>query len=394
MTWRVKIICKSHKGSALVLVLIVMLVLSILSIALLNISLADTKHAVRGEKNIQAHFIARSGANLGLKILEQKLLAETWLDMATVENNMNIYIGTLHTSNPEIFSIKENTVVQGNFTIQYEDIDANTLKIISTGTLPGINPVSQTVSITVKTKFPATDVLNPDEWITGINLDKGITTAASYLTKGVSLEGNPIQSPKGGYSSSIFQASVISFIDYRDCSFRQINNTVDITFDSEIIFYQSKVQLNSSSPPNKIILLVSSDVLSHRPSLEPIQYSTVPVEGFESVNRYSDIIAGLPSVPGFFDYSLIYNTTYSFNAGSSYGIVVFSGNVMDGSHGEWIPKGYYFFESGTDITSGNGSQLITDRKLIEIKSDDILRKAIDGLFKYTVSSQAYIWNRE
>lgn len=52
----------NESGSALAMTLIVMLVLMILGTALLNMSLAENKFAIKNEDKLQAYYIARSGA--------------------------------------------------------------------------------------------------------------------------------------------------------------------------------------------------------------------------------------------------------------------------------------------------------------------------------------------
>jgi hypothetical protein len=53
----------NRKGSALVSVLIAMLVLSIMAVAVLSTSLADTKHAVYHQDSIQSYYLARSAVD-------------------------------------------------------------------------------------------------------------------------------------------------------------------------------------------------------------------------------------------------------------------------------------------------------------------------------------------
>jgi type II secretory pathway component PulK len=53
---------KGEKGSALITVLIVMGVLTVLGAALLHYSLTDNLQVINDEKRMQAHYLARSGA--------------------------------------------------------------------------------------------------------------------------------------------------------------------------------------------------------------------------------------------------------------------------------------------------------------------------------------------
>lgn len=54
----------NNDGFALASVLIIMLVLMILGTALLSVVFSDTKHAIYSENNLEAHFLARSGADI------------------------------------------------------------------------------------------------------------------------------------------------------------------------------------------------------------------------------------------------------------------------------------------------------------------------------------------
>jgi hypothetical protein len=63
----------NNRGAALPLVIITMVVLMILGLAVLNISLADYKHAIYSERKIQANYLARAGADdIGNKIISEK----------------------------------------------------------------------------------------------------------------------------------------------------------------------------------------------------------------------------------------------------------------------------------------------------------------------------------
>ena len=53
-----------NDGFALASVLIIMLVLMILGTVLLSVVFSDTKHAIYSENNLEAHFLARSGADI------------------------------------------------------------------------------------------------------------------------------------------------------------------------------------------------------------------------------------------------------------------------------------------------------------------------------------------
>lgn len=62
---------KSHKGSALIIALMVLLVFSILSAALLNMAFFEGKSSIRAEQYKQAYYLARSGQEIMLSLLNK-----------------------------------------------------------------------------------------------------------------------------------------------------------------------------------------------------------------------------------------------------------------------------------------------------------------------------------
>jgi len=63
-------VSKKIKGSALIVVIMVMAVMTILGAAILNISISQTNQASYEDKRIQAHYLARSGAEATLRAWE------------------------------------------------------------------------------------------------------------------------------------------------------------------------------------------------------------------------------------------------------------------------------------------------------------------------------------
>lgn len=61
----------NEKGGAMPLVLMVILVISLLSTALWSYSMTDLKHVSIEEKRMQAHYLARSGAELVWKYIDE-----------------------------------------------------------------------------------------------------------------------------------------------------------------------------------------------------------------------------------------------------------------------------------------------------------------------------------
>ena len=63
-------VIKRKKGAALIIVLMVVVVMMILGATILDVGLAETKQAAHEDKRLQAHYLARSGAEATLKAWE------------------------------------------------------------------------------------------------------------------------------------------------------------------------------------------------------------------------------------------------------------------------------------------------------------------------------------
>jgi len=119
----------NNKGSALLLVLIIMLILSVLGVALLATSLADTTHAVLQQNKIQSNYLARSAVD----------------DIATYII-ANKAAPTLGTSNKNLG--------YGDYTIN-EITPSNSNKVFYIEATGTANDVSSTVGLTVSRDLPS-----------------------------------------------------------------------------------------------------------------------------------------------------------------------------------------------------------------------------------------------
>jgi Tfp pilus assembly protein PilX len=378
---------RNEKGIVLPMVIVIVAILTILGVALLGLSVSEAKQAAWQADAVQAQYLGQSGVSVGHKVLQYELSTNTFNNMSDVVTHMNDLVSTRSSMNPEEFGIAG----VGTYSVTFEQVDALAIKIKSIGTK---NNSNKTVTMTTRLSMPTSSVANPSDWVAGINLTHSITTLTNYLGQGVTFEGKPIQTPQGGNNPSIFQASVLLFTDYQGLSLRQINNSVDITFDTEILYFQTGAVLNGTNPSggkNNISFGFSMPVGINRP-VGRLAYTTNV--GFEDVGRYTAFINGIPMETGFKNYIGEYSA-YPFIAGHRYGIVRFGEDVT--GYGT-IPKGYYFYSSGIGGTSSvslKGTNLITNNYLIPIKTDDILIKAVDSLFKYAAgSSDPQMWDNK
>jgi len=364
------------KGSALVITILVMAVLAILGVSLLSVSLADTKNSAWQDKKTQAQYIGRSGVYVGLDLLNKKLASKDYADLNTLVTDLNTAAHSLSGSNILVSD-------KGSFSLSYERFNPDEIKINSTGVTAGANILSQLVTLIVKVTPAMSMQQNPDVWINGINLTKGVTKSVNYLGKGVRLEAKPIQSPQGSATSSYYQASLFYFADHSGLSLKQITNSIPITFDAEIIYFESGVELNKSLDP--VILRISPDVLNYRATKSGALQMYSPAVGFESYDRYKAFIGTYTAD----NYSTYQN---KFKTGFNYGLVYFGGDVYVNKGTATISKGYYFYRDGVDLQKSTDEDTGTYKNLILIQPDDAVIKALNHLFKSSVSTNGYIWN--
>ena len=135
---------KKNKGSALLVVIMVMAVMTILGVSILNISLSQTKQAANEEKRIQAHYLARSGAEATLS---------AWLNPG--ENKpkpSGTCKGYLDSSNdfksvdPSHPDIPPDAV--GNFVVTV--LPGKQVGVIVIKSVADVGDVKQTVTVTIK----------------------------------------------------------------------------------------------------------------------------------------------------------------------------------------------------------------------------------------------------
>ncbi len=120
---------RDERGSALIVVLMIMVVLMILGVVFMNTSVAENKFAAKNEDRLQAYYLARTGA---LAMTEYIIQGEM-----DVDKIINI------TSKPN------KQIGGGSFTVTVEKvIDTNNYDVISVGEFNG---VTQTAKILITT---------------------------------------------------------------------------------------------------------------------------------------------------------------------------------------------------------------------------------------------------
>lgn len=129
---------KKNKGSALIVVIMVMVIMTILGAAILNISLSQTMQASNEDKRIQAHYLARAGAEAALS---------AWKD-ADNDNKPSGVSNPVYLNSSNVFVYTQTANMIGQFDVNVSPVEQGKDTVItSKGT---VGNVTQTVKVTIK----------------------------------------------------------------------------------------------------------------------------------------------------------------------------------------------------------------------------------------------------
>lgn len=353
----IKKIIKNKSGYSLIWVLIFLAVAIILGTALLSIAMAETRHAARSEKQMQANYIARSGVEAGFLTLQTLSTTSTATTLQQFTDAANLYI----TNN----SLKTKTVGNGSYTITYvPDPNPNSffITIRSDATHANDTSIKSKVELYINSTFLTVPGMNwteaPRSWIRAANLWDNVnpdSVATVDLTGSpVIFTGTPTKSPQNSVSPSIFRATLLYFRGFdrnNKVSFLQQVNTNHITFDAEVMVFEGKILMRDNRP---LILRSSDSVL--RDDVTPFVPWTHPgLVGFENKGRYQSFIGVLPTDPTsiYVGYGFPGTATPKFGlisiTGSNQAPPFTSGVYKDGVASAVVPDGIYFFKDGTDL---------------------------------------------
>lgn len=364
---------RNNHGTALPIVLMIFVVLLILGIAMLGITLSEAKQSTWQNNRVQAHYLARSGVQHGIKLFESKAgFPGSISQLTAVLNTLAGNVGTTKMEYP--------LITNGKYDIYFEEgTYSGEIKIVSKGIINGNWGSTQTVSYTqvIEDSFNYNDPSSA--WLTGINLDKGITTSQSYINKAVMVESkkntSSIQSPKGSSNPSTFQATIIAFRDFKNRSLRQVTNSVSVTFDAQLMFFLGDIILNSTNDP--IILTVSPEVKASTNSIPKLQQL---LDDFNPFGLNPDD----PTEEG-----------YGYDGIVKFGNEI-SGSIKNSSETELLPptpstnvKRYYYFKNGINLQSS----IDLSTKLKAVTDPDLI-KALDAFIGISPSSAPPFWDNK
>jgi Tfp pilus assembly protein PilX len=288
---------KKRKGAALLVVILVMAVLVILGTAILNISLSETNQAAYEDKRMQAHYLARSGAEAALSAWENSSEADKPSGAAET-----VYLD----SSNQFVDTSTNMIGKFDVTVT-SPAGANTDTVItSIGT---VGNVTQTVTVTIKTTTSQVPVppLSLSDALLGHSLDWYDFTSGQINTevhpsapsgKTVKFEakgGKGLKLPNKNSPAVTYQADKMVFIS----PVQTLHNT--ITLISNIIVFNSTVDFSNKNEKEKLVLKYPS------PGGFNISGTTYGVVYFQNVGYYfqngvelktqSDITSKLIKIP-------------------------------------------------------------------------------------------------
>lgn len=297
---------RDQRGFALVTVIMVVAVLMILGTSIMYVQALEMKQTLRQEQQVQAHYLARSGLEVGLRHLEDRFVEVSSLD----ELEMN--------------PLEHGLFDIGSYYVDFiVDPAGHRVDLLATGTVQGHTEAVEKIKLTVGIK----------------NIDVGINYASDidWYIKG---KNNPAQELRT--SSELFPlASDIPVILTQD---DKISTSGTHYLKSPAMQFIPNTKWVEIGNGHKLALIsdfirFDTDVTMHKADLVLNVFDGVEIEGSK---KYGIIYFG--------------GTVYRNNKGD---IPEF---ITQGK--------YYLFEDGTIIrNSGNGNWAI-NKDLQELKDDD------------------------
>ena len=147
---------KKNKGSALIVVIMVIAVMTILGMSILNISLSETMQASNEDKRLQAHYLARAGAEATLS---------AWKNAPIGNKPVGACSPVYLNSSNQFVNVSSNMI--GKFDVEITNPNSVTTIINSVGT---VGEVVQTTTVTIRTI--TTEITDPiGATVSGVSLN-------------------------------------------------------------------------------------------------------------------------------------------------------------------------------------------------------------------------------
>lgn len=336
---------KKSKGASLIFVIIVMAIISILGISIMAVSLANTRQAVAHEKNTRANFLARSGVEMGLNLIDDNMgdliNVNTY---AEIENKVVSFVKDL---NREVGNggRRYSSEGAGYFTIKFENSGIDYIKVISTGYVGDSNASSSTLMSTLYLNFNE-ELVNPDGWVLGENKERSFAINP-YNGKKIKLDGQ-YQNEKGT-EKQLYSASAIYYSNTVS-NLHMFKNQVSMVNDAPINYFNGEVVIDKSHAIGEktgvLYFDFSNDIAGGTykagyHGFEDFNYYKKFVKMYLGKNKYTDT-----EIKKYYD---LYRSKFS-GTSLRYGVVCFKKPVN--VCGYYMEAGYYFFPQDLDFHDG------------------------------------------
>lgn len=404
---------KNKKGSALVLTLMVLLIFTILAASLMTLSLAESRQAIGQEKRTQAYYLAKSGVEMGLDLINDNIseLTNIGNEDADVQTKIKVTVSNF-CSNLNGITESGNKRFEvdnlGYFTLKFENNEKDYIKVISTGNIKGAKPYKSTANAIIYINY-SQDIKNPDTWVISGEQQRN-RAVKLYNGKKILLEppnGNGfITENYNGYEQT-HSTSAIYFTKNNhggnlNLDLAAIPNTAVTTFDAKVVCFKGRLVLikGRGYDTSGVIKLSFSDGVAGG------SYASGYC-GFENYDYYKKFLDMYLGRNGYTDPKTIHNL-YGFDAGAGrYGIVYFGENVN--VYNNLIESGIYYFPQEVSLNDGylNGKEIkdypcdykyrngeiyyyfdnkknlncITNPKLIKVNDNDPIKQAVEKMIE-------------
>lgn len=244
---------RDQQGFAMVTVLMVVVVLLILGTSIVQMQTLEMSQSLKQEKNVQAHYLARTGLEVGVKFLEG-------------ESGKGKEFSELKLDTPLCGSIPDAGSYRVTFETATDPSDNYRIDILSTGIVDGRIDVEETIRLTVKVdKVQPFDYASEIEWFQkdeDANVQKlavsvlPLTSDNPVILKATS---NKIMTD----GNHFLEASAMKFGEMTEL---EIKNNNRLTLKSDFVSFHAKVNVAGT-----LVLRVLNSVTT----IDGVQYGIV-----------------------------------------------------------------------------------------------------------------------
>ncbi len=361
-------ITKNEKGFALPLALVVMLVITLLGTALWTYSTSDTIQVAYARDKMQSHYVARSGAEAGLKEIQNQL-----------SSNPDTSFNALFTSLND-FSWSDDGK---NMAVSFNNPGLNKIKISSFGEADGKDDL-MTVQIGLSFDFPKFEgITNPPEWVAGNSFNLINSASAHRFPNNAVTLHNPlnnsqtfqyVQLPQQG---SITLVSAILYFREKDGKSLYVQGSSGgVTLDATYIHFEGSVEIAKTGQNLGHLFLQVSE----------------PISGEDDRRITKTLLEGLTDLDGeplIDEEDLIYEY---------YGLVYFGGPVTNWtSNNNLVPNypeyKYYLFPAAPHATNVQFHPTVNAESLL-IPISDEAGNMLYQVSSYVLGIESIVWGRD